>query len=67
MKKSDSGHAAKTRQAPAKSKATEKLSISVRLVEPLHARLAAHCKSIGIPASSYIISLIEADLRKLGK
>jgi hypothetical protein len=27
----------------------------------------AHCESIGMPASSYIISLIEADLRKQGK
>lgn len=65
--KNDEAQVAKPKRTPTKQKSQEKRSISVRLVDPLHARLVAHCESIGMPASSYIISLIEADLRKLGK
>ncbi|MBA9847940.1 MULTISPECIES: hypothetical protein [Burkholderiaceae] len=65
--KTDEAQAGKPKRTPAKQKPQEKRSLSVRLVEPLHARVIAHCESIGMPASSYIISLIEADLRKQGK
>ncbi|WP_336696196.1 MULTISPECIES: hypothetical protein [Burkholderiales] len=65
--KTDEAQAAKPKRTSAKQKPQEKRSLSVRLVEPLHARVTAHCESIGMPASSYIISLIEADLRQQGK
>lgn len=46
---------------------SDRVTVSLRLQQDLHARLMACCDELATPANSYIISLIEADLKKRKK
>lgn len=53
-----------TKTAHAGEKQTsDRISLTIRMGKDLHSRVNEHCEALGLSANSYVITLIEQDLR----